>query len=190
MDNSPNTVGSSGQTPRLLTAELGSGSMAIASDRILEKRMDDRPGEVVRSGSRAQPSSSSKRSWDPSPDGSFCGRLPAVWGRGLAVHKTPPRRQQERDRQSRRHASLCPSGSTAAQAASRVDVSLGRTRSTYFCPNSPRSQGTAPLNRTGIRLQPGHPGAPLAQASFAAHTAEHFANRRKTGPVLAQPPDR
>jgi len=113
---------------QLLTAVQHSGSMATAADRILEERMDDRQGEVVLSGSRGQPSSSSKRSCDPSPDGSSCGWLPAVWGRGLAVHKTPPRRQQERDRHPRKYASPDSSGSTAARAASRVDVSLARTR--------------------------------------------------------------
>src|SRR5271157_902715 len=106
----------------------GSGSMATAADRILEERMDDRQVEVALSGSCAQPSSSSKRSWDPTPDGSSCGRLPAVWRPGPAVHKTLPRRQLERDCRRRKHASLCSSGSTAAQASSRVDVSLARTR--------------------------------------------------------------
>jgi hypothetical protein len=133
--------------------------MATVADRILKERLDDRRVEVVLSGSRAQSSSSSKRSLDPKPDGSSYARLPAAWGPALTAHKTHPRRRQERDRQSRRQASLGPSGSTAAQAASRVDVSLARTRSTYFRQNSARSQGPAPLTRTGRHLQPGHPGA-------------------------------
>ena len=125
----------------------GSASKAIGAGRIWEAHTDGPRAEASRSGSSRQPSSSSKRSCDPSQDGSSCGSLPAASDRGLVGRRTPPRRRQERHPHPQRRASSYSSYSTSPQAASTDDVTSARTQWKCSGPHSPMSRGTCPFGK-------------------------------------------
>ncbi len=135
------------RTELFLTSKQDSGSMATAAGRISEERRDDRRVAAVPSESRARSFSSSKYSCDPIPDGSSFGWLPAVWGRGLVVPETLPRKQQERDHHPRKHVFRHSSDSRAAadcfqsrcvRSSNSMEVLLPeQSEATRYCPSNP-----------------------------------------------------